>query len=129
MHRLKPDKIKSIKVKGVVTEAYRNKWFKFEIKPKSRDLREELKKLKVREQKVENGDYKYFREVFNGVGVFLSYLTWESLKGMYKDPKNNLPYEIWTEGGELVYRQSIIERKEEIFNKLEKTAIEEGLRE
>ncbi len=128
MERLKPEKIKSIKVRGIVTEVYKDKWFKFKIIPKNKNLKEELKKLKIIEQKVENGDYKYFREVFNGVGIFLSYLNLESLKGMYKDPKNNLPYEIWTEGGDLVYRHSIIERKEEIFNKLEKIAIEEGLR-
>ena len=129
MRRTKPEKIKGIKIGGVVTEVKENKWFTFDIKPKSRDLREELKEIRKRFQKVENGKDKYFKSpYFTGTGLHLIYLNWESAKGLYKDPKNNLPYEILDVNGSSIYRQSTVERKENIFNRLEKIAVEEKLR-
>lgn len=128
MDRLKPERIAGIKLGGVVTETEKNKWFSFDFRPKNRDFREELKEVRPRFQKLENGDYKYFKQIIRGASINLIYLNWESAKGLYKNPENNLPYEVLDCHGSLVYRQSIIERKEEIFNRLEKAAIEEGLR-
>ena len=56
------------------------------------------------------------------------YLNEESVMGLYKSMENNLPYEIYSLGGDLIYRQSISERKKDISNRLEKLAVEEGLR-
>jgi len=123
------EKIIGIKIGGVVTESEKNQWFRFDIRPKNRDFREELKELRPRIQKIENGNYKYFRQTFKGAIVHLIYLNWESAKGLYKNPDNNLPYEVLDINGSLIYRQSIIERKEDIFNKLEMAAMEEGIKE
>jgi len=129
MKRMKPEKIKGIKIRGVVTEVKQDKWFTFDIKPKSRDLREELQEIRKRFHKVENGKEKYFKSpYFSGTHLHLIYLNWESAKGLYKDPKNNLPYEILDVNGSSIYRQSIVEKKENILNRLEELAIEEGLR-
>jgi hypothetical protein len=123
-----PPEIKGIKIRGIVTDIEKGKWFTFDIRPKNRDFREELKELRTRVQKIENGDYKYFRPVSKNSMIHLIYLNWESAKGLYGDSKNNLPYEVLDMYGGLVYRQSIVERKEDILNNLERIAIEEGLR-
>jgi len=124
-----PPEIKGIKIRGFVTEYEKGEWFSFDIRPKNRDFRKELEELRPRFQKIENGDDKYFRPVLKNAIVHLIYLNWESAKGLYKkDPKNNLPYEVLDINGSLIYRQSIIERKEEIFNRLEKIAVEEGIK-
>jgi hypothetical protein len=128
MDRMKPDKIRGIKIGGEIADSRKNEWFAIDFKPRNRDLREELEELRPRFQKVENGKYKYFKSPFRGSKVHLIYLNWESAKGLYKNPENNLPYEIFNSTGSLIYRQSIIEKKEEIFNNLEKLAVEEGLR-
>ena len=128
----KPERIRGIKIRGVISEvpdSKKDQWFTFDIRPKNRDLREELKELRPRIQKIENGKDKYFKKPFKMARVHLIYLNWESAKGLYKNPVNNLPYEVLDESGSsTIYRQSTIERKEDIFNKLEKAAIEEGLR-
>jgi hypothetical protein len=126
MNRVKPERILGIKVGGVVTEASKN-WFEFEIRPKNRDKRD-ITSLKSRIQKVENGNYKYFREAIKGTSLHLIYLTEESLKGLYKNKEDNLPYEILGFGGSLIYRQSIKDNKEDIYNRLEQVAVEDGLR-
>jgi len=38
MKRIKPERIKGIKIGGVVTDVKENKWFTFDIKPKNRDF-------------------------------------------------------------------------------------------
>jgi hypothetical protein len=129
MDRIKPERIMGIKIRGFVTESERNKWFSFDIRPKNRDFRDDLKEVRPRFQKLENGDYKYFRPISKGAVIHLIYLNWASAKGLYKKPENNLPYEVLDVNGSLIYRQSIIERKEEILNNLEKAAIEEGITE
>ncbi len=128
IHKPQPEKITGIKIRGIITDYEKGKWFIFDIRPKNRDFRDELKELRPRVQKIENGDYKYFRPTLNGAIVHLIYLNWESAKGLYKDSNNNLPYEVLDMYGGLIYRQSIVERKEEILNKLEKISIEEGLK-
>ena len=129
MKRIKPEKIKGIRIGGVVTDVKENKWFTFDIKPKNRDFREELKGIRPKFQKIENGKNKYFKSpYFTGVHIHLIYLNWESAKGLYKNPKNNLPYEILDVNGSSIYRQSRTEKKEKIFKSLEELAIEEGLR-
>lgn len=133
MKRLKPEKITGIRIKGIITDSEEDKWFTFDFRPKNRDFREELRELRSRYQKIEKGkkeDKRYFRQAFRGARVHLIYLNWESAKGLYKNPKHNLPYEILSEDGRTtLYRQSINRRKEDIFNELEKAAIKEGLRE
>ena len=129
MERIKPERRKGIKIGGVITEVKENKWFTFDIKPKNKDFSEELKGIRPRFQKIENGKEKYFKSpYFAGVHIHLIYLNWESAKGLYKDPKNNLPYEILDVNGSSIYRQSRVEKKEDIFNRLEKATIEERLR-
>jgi hypothetical protein len=128
IHRPQQEKITGIKIRGIVADYEKGKWFTFDIRPKNRDFRKEVNELRPRVQKVENGDYKYFRPVLKNSVVHLIYLNWESAKGLYKDSNNNLPYEILDMYGGLIYRQSICERKEEILNRLERTAIEEGIK-
>jgi len=129
MERIKPEKIKGIRIGGIITDIKENKWFTFDIKPKNRDFREELKEIRPRFQKIENKKDKYFKSpYFRGIPVHLIYLNWESAKGLYKNPENNLPYEILDVNGSSIYRQSITERKEDIFNRLEELAVEEGLK-
>jgi hypothetical protein len=129
IHKPQKSKIEGVKINGIITEVEKGKWFIFDIVPKNRDFREELKEIRPRVQKIENEDYNFFRPPYTkNVPVNLLYLNWESAKGLYKNPCNNLPYEVVSKYGELIYRQSIIKRKEEILNGLEKLAIDEGLR-
>lgn len=121
-------KIEGIKIGGIITEIEKDKWFIFDIRPKNRDFRKELNELRPRVQKIENGDYRYFKPSIKNAIVNILYLNWESAKGLYKDKENNLPYEVVSRYGELIYRQSIVERKEEILNRLEKIAKEEGIK-
>jgi hypothetical protein len=123
-----PPKILGFRVKGYILEYERNKWFTFDIRPKNRDKREELNKLRPRVQKLENKQDNYFKPVLGNTAVYLLYLNQESANGLYKDPENNLPYEILDMNNIPIYRQSIIEGKEDIFNNLERIAVEEGLR-
>jgi hypothetical protein len=123
-----PLEIKGIKIRGAVTEIEKGKWFTFDIRPKNRDFRGELNEMRSRIQKIENGDYKYFKPVLKNATIHLIYLNWESAKGLYKNSENNLPYEVLDIYGGLIYRQSIVERKEDILNNLERIAVEEGLR-
>jgi hypothetical protein len=124
--------IEEFKVSGAVKDYDREeggKWFIFETKPKSKGLKKGLEELKPRIQKVEKRAYNYFRiPSFQDLPIRAIYLNEESENGLYKDPENNLPYEIHSISGDLLYRQSTIETKKNIFNKLEKAAIEEGLR-
>ncbi len=131
IHRPEAKKIIGIKIRGNIIDSKKGEWFTCYINPKSRDLREELSKIRPRVQKIENKKDNYFRltTIFKEEIVHLVYLNWESAKGLYKDPKNNLPYEVLDINGSLtIYRQSRSEEKEDIFNRLEKTAIEEGLK-
>jgi len=122
-------KIEEKRIGGTVKDYKEGQWFSFEIDPKERNLKKGLKELIPRIEKVENEDYNYFRDPpFKEIIIRAVYLNEESKNGLYKDSKNNLPYEIWSIGRDLLYRQSIVERKKDIFNKLEKAAIEEGLR-
>ncbi len=128
MERIKPEKIPLIRIGGIITGAEGNKWFSFDFRPKNRDFRKELKKLRPRYQILKNEPFNSFKETVKGAHVHLAYLTWESAKGLYKNPKYNLPYEVLDVNGSLIYRQSIKEQKGKIFERLEKAAIEEDLR-
>jgi len=129
MKKPESKRIEGVKISGIITEVEQGKWFIFDIRPKNRDFREELKKIRPRVQKIKDGYYKFFRPPSSkNAPVHLIYLNWESAKGLYKDENNNLPYEILYNSGELIYRQSIIEKKEDILNRLEKLAVEEGIK-
>jgi hypothetical protein len=106
----------------------KEKWFTFNIKPKNRDKREELSEIRPRFQKIKNEYYNVLELPLSSTDIIITYLNWESAKGLYKEPKNNLPYEIMDFYGRTIYRQSMIEKKEDIFNRLEKLAVEEELR-
>ncbi len=131
MKKPEKEKIEVVKIRGKILETgkkEKEKWFTIDITPKSRDKREELQEIKKRYQKIENEDYNVFTIPFPNTDIIITYLNWESAQGLYEDPKNNLPYEIMDFYGGLIYRQSMVEKKIDIFNKLEKLAIEEGLR-
>jgi hypothetical protein len=71
----------------------------------------------------------YSKPLFNHLSLNLFYLNEESLRGLYKNPNMNLPYEIRDSGHQLIYRQeALIRTKENVFSELEKAAIDEGLR-
>ncbi len=121
--------IGEFRVGGVIKDYKEGEWFSFEIQRKDRDIKRGLKQLRPRIQKVKNGDYRYFRTPpFKELVIRAIYLTKESEEGLYKNEENNLPYEIRSIGDELLYRQSIAITKKEIFNRLERLAVEEGLR-
>lgn len=122
-----PPEISEIKIGGIILDIEKGKWFTIGRRYKSRES-EELKEVQPRFQKIENGEYNYFKPTVRNAYVNLTYLNLESAKGLYKNPENNLPYEIISQYGELIYRQNIKDKKEEIFNHLEKLAIEEGIR-
>lgn len=119
--------IPRINVPGIIISIEKGKSFIVKRRYKSRESKE-LKEIKSQIKKIENKEYNYFSPtVVNGY-VNMYYLNLESANGLYKNSENNLPYEIISQYGELVYRQSIKEKKEEIFNHLEKLAVEERLR-
>lgn len=122
-----PPEIQGIKIGGIILDIEKGKWFTVGRRYKSRE-QGELKEVKPKILRIENKKDNCFTPTSRNAFVNMLYLNIESAKGLYKDPENNLPYEIRSQYGELVYRQSIIERKEEIFNRLEKLAVEEGLR-
>lgn len=126
IHHMPPE-IQGIKIGGIILDIEKGKWFTVGRRYKSRES-EKTKGVKQGVQKIENGDYNSFNPTVKNAYVNLLYLNLESAKGLYKNPENNLPYEILSQFGELIYRQSIKERKEDIFKRLEKLAIEEGLR-
>jgi len=133
LHKPKKKKITGIKIRGIITEisaTKKDQWFIFDIRPKNRDFRDELKELRPRIQKIKDGKEKYFRSPYlKNTIVQLIYLNWESALGRYKNPENNLPYEVLDiYGNTTLYRQSRSEKKEDIFERLEKLAVEEGLR-
>lgn len=116
-------------IRGEIKNYKKDEWFSFEITPHERDPRKKSGKLTKRIQKVTKGEYTYFQSPkFKELAIRIVYLNKESAYGLYKDEENNLPYEIRSVGDTLLYRQSIIERKEDIFKRLEKIAVEEGLR-
>jgi hypothetical protein len=122
-----PPEIQGIKVGGIILDIEKGKWFTVGRRYKSRESKE-LKAIQPRVQKIEKGQYNYFTPTVKNAFVNMLYLNQESANGLYKDPENNLPYEIVSQFGELVYRQNIKDRKEDIFNRLEKLAVVEGLR-
>jgi hypothetical protein len=129
IHKPESRKLKEPRIGGIIKKYEVGKWFSFEVEPKPRDLKKSLKELKPRIQTVNNGNYKYFRDPpFRELIIRAIYLNEESELGLYKDEENNLPYEIWSIGEYLLYRQSIKETKKEIYNRLERLAVEEGLR-
>ena len=107
-----------------------NKELKFTIIAKDEKLKKEIKIGRI--QKVEKTKENiYQKPYFDNLEITLIYLTKESLKGIYKDSKKNLPYEIVDGSWNTIYRQEAhkkYRKKEDIFNELEKAAIEEGLR-
>ncbi len=128
---LKPYKHKKEEpsIRGEIKDYKKGEWFTFEIIPNERDPRKKSGKIVKRTQKVTKDEYNYFQSPkFKQLAIRIIYLNKESAYGLYKDPENNLPYEIRSIGDTLLYRQSIVERKEDIFNRLEKLAVEEGLR-
>lgn len=130
IHKPQSKKIEGVKVRGIIRDSEKD-WFTFDFEPKNKDFKKKLKELRPGVQKIKNERYNYFRPPppMTGSLVHLIYLNEESARGLYKDPENNLPYEILDiYGSSVIYRQSRIERKEDILNGLEKAAIEEGLR-
>jgi hypothetical protein len=127
----KPQKSKidipRICVPGIITSIEKGKSFIVKRRYKSRESKE-LKEIEPKIQKIENGKFRYFKPTIVNCYVNMYYLNLESAKGLFKDPNNNLPYEIISQYGEWVYIQNTVERKEDIFNRLEKLAIDEGLR-
>ena len=109
-----PPEISGIKIGGIILDIEKGKWFTIGRRYKSRES-EELKEVQPRFQKIENGEYNYFKPTVRNAYVNLTYLNLESAKGLYKNPENNLPYEIISQYGELIYRQNIKDKKEEIF--------------
>lgn len=126
VHHKSPE-IKRVVVGGIITAIEEGKWFIVKRRFKSRETAE-LKEIEPRIQKIENGKNRYFQPTIVNGYVNMHYLNLESANGLYKDPENNLPYEIFSQYGEWVYRQNTIENKENIFNRLEKLAVEEGIR-
>jgi hypothetical protein len=118
-----PPEIPRVTVGGIILDIEKGKWFIVGRRHKSRESKE-LKEVKPKIQKIENGEYNCFNPTVRN----LIYLNLESAKGLYKNFEDNLPYEILSQFGELVYRRNIKDRKEDIFNRLEKLAVEEGLR-
>ncbi len=126
MERVKPKRIKGIRVGGIITEIEKNSSFTFDFRTKNREFGKEIKELRERTQKVENNSQNYFiRPAVKTQRVHLIYLTQDSAEGKYKEPENNLPYEVLAENGTLIYRQSTIERKEDILSRLEQAALKE----
>lgn len=125
----KPTKVNIplVNVPGIITSIEKGKSFIVKRRYRSRES-EELKGIESKIQKIENGRFRYFRPTIINGYVNMYYLNLESAKGLYKNPENNLPYEIMSQYGELVYRQNTLDDKEVIFNRLEKLAVEEGLR-
>jgi len=126
VHHIPPE-IPGVKIGGIILYIEKDKWFTVGRRYKSRES-EKLKEIRPKIQKIEKGEYNHFQLTIRNAYVNLLYLNLESARGLYKNPENNLPYEIISQYGEWIYRQNVKERKEEIFNRLEKLAIEEGLR-
>jgi hypothetical protein len=125
MKHQKSKGIKGIKIGGIITEIEKNS-FIFDFRTKNREYREEIKELRPRAQKIENGPQKYFDlPAIRMQRVHLIYLTLDSAEGKYENPENNLPYEILSENGSLIYRQSTVKRKEDILNDLEKATLKQ----
>lgn len=124
--RLKPERIEGHKITGRIVKSTKNE-LKFKIVLKNRELDSEFIS---RLQSVENTKYNFFQKpYFDNLPINLIYLNQESLRGMYKNPEMNLPYEILSSGNNLLYRQdALIRKKKDIFGELEKAAFEEGLR-
>lgn len=116
-----------INIPGIITSIEKGKSFIVKRRYRSRES-EKLKEIEPKIQKIENGKFRYFRPTIINGYVNMYYLNLESAKGLYKDHENNLPYEIMSQYGELVYRQNTLDDKEGIFKRLERTAIQEGLR-
>lgn len=126
--KTKSGQTKGIRIGGIITEIRKNS-FMFDFRTRNRNFKEKLEELRPRVQKIENKTENYFvSPAITTQRVHLVYLNWESAEGKYKEQEYNLPYQIFTENGIELYRQSTIEKKDEIFNRLEKAAIEQGLR-
>jgi hypothetical protein len=126
MDRLKPEKIKGIKISGIIIESSK-KSLKFKIADRS--VYSE-KGIESRIQVVELNNFNFYqRPSIENIPLHLIYLNEESMKGLYKDSEKNLPYEILDNGFKLIYRQdALIRKKKDIFEELEKSAVEEGLK-
>jgi len=120
--RIRPKRILGIRKSGKIAKLEK-KEFTIKIPKKDSNLGFEL--LNFKDER-----YNLFdsRQLTENSQVYLFFLNPESAKGLYQDKENNLPYEIKNYQEKTIYRQSIIEKKEDIFNKLEKLATEEGLR-
>lgn len=125
--RLKPEKVKGHKARARVIESEKS-WFKFQIQLKNREKKEENNSNLFRIQKVEKKTENIYKQPLESSYIHLLYLTKESLKGLYKEPEKNLPYEILDVTMYPIYRQRYKEKKEKIFNELEQAAVNEGLR-
>lgn len=123
-----PKKFEEIRISGEVIDVKEKEWFSFETKLKQRELRNKGEQLRPRVQTIYKKEDNYFQNPSKLTHIRAVYLNKESEQGLYKNPENNLPYEIWGQGDFLLYRQSIVEKKEDIFNRLEKLAVDEGLR-
>jgi len=110
---------KGIPVGGIVKEIEKHSFY-VDFRSRNRDIRNKRGVPESRVQKIINKKDNFFNlPTVPTQRVHLIYLTQNSLEGKYANPEFNLPYQIYTENGYEVYRQSIIETKEDILKKLE----------
>ncbi len=121
----KKSKSKGIRVGGMVTEIEKNS-FTFDFRIRNREAKENIEKMQPRSQRIKNKSDNYFiQPSVVRQRVHLVYLNENSLQGKYQNPEFNLPYQIFTENGYEIYRQSTVEKKSDILNKLEKAILKQ----
>lgn len=120
--RVKQVKIAGIKKNGRVLEFGQN-WFKVITHIKNENHEEE--RIVTKLEKKENVDFK--PPTMENSQVNMIYLTIESLKNLYKNPDDNLPYEVINLRGYTIYRRNTNEKKSELIKKLEQSELKEIL--
>lgn len=120
--RLKPNKIKGHKIRGWVLESDK-KGFMVKIEVRDEWDRRIITDSRIIKIKYKEGNLRSLQPPMQHSYVGLIFLTRESLEGLYKEPENNLPYEIMGTNRFTLYRQSKTIGKEEIKEKLEKAVL------
>ncbi len=118
--RVKPERI-GIKARGKIIEINKDTVL-FKLSTKKEHL-----KNKIYEIKNEKENYFNSGIIVENSHINMIFLNRESLLGLYENQENNLPYEIINNSNQTVYRQSTIERKENIYERLEQIAKEEKI--
>lgn len=117
---------KGIRVGGIITEIEKNS-FTFDFRIRNRETKKVVEKMQPRTQKILDKKDNYFQlPTVSRQRVHLVYLTENSLEGKYENPEFNLPYQIFTENGYELYRQSTVDKKQDILNKLEKATLKKN---